>query len=430
MILGLWGGADLRIAFVIPWYGKNIPGGAESECRKIALHLKDAGIKVEILTTCVKDFYSDWNENYHKEGEEIIDGLMVRRFKVRKRDTKRFDAINYKLMNTDMGRLKMLQLYETEISPISRDEEDVYINEMINSPDLYNYILQTQKDYDFFIFIPYMFGTTYFGSKACKEKAILIPCLHDEGYAYMSIYRDMFKKAKGIIFLARAEQMLAERLYGRALNGITLGGGVDTDINCDGQRFSKKYSIEPPYILYTGKKDTGKNTSLLIDYFCRYKSKNENGRLKLILIGSGKVYIPKEYSRDIIDLGFMQSQDKYDAYKAALCLCQPSINESFSLVVMESWCAGTPVLVHGDCDVTKEFCIESNGGLYFSNYAEFSEALDFLMNNPAIREEMGQNGKLFVKKNFSWDMITAKFITALEGWKKDECRSSPAHVQS
>lgn len=420
----------MKIAFVIPWYGKDIAGGAESECRKTALHLKKAGINVGILTTCVRDSYSNWNENYHKEGEEIIEGMIVRRFKVRKRDTKRFDAINYKLMNTDMRRLKMLQLYEPEISPISRDEEDVFINEMINSPDLYNYISQTQKDYDFFIFIPYMFGTTYFGSKACKEKAILIPCLHDEGYAYMSIYREMFQKARGIVFLSMAEQELKKRLYGDSLNGILLGGGVDAEFECDGQRFLKKYSIEPPFILYAGRKDTGKNTPLLIDYFCRYKSKNENSKLKLILIGSGKICIPKGYSRYIFDLGFIESQDKYDAYKAALCLCQPSINESFSLVVMESWCAGTPVLVHAGCEVTREFCIESNGGLYFSNYAEFTEAVDFLMNNSTIREGMGENGHLFVKKNFSWDVIITKLITTLEAWKKNECRSSPAHAQS
>jgi len=416
----------LKIAFVIPWYGKGIPGGAENECRKTALNLKTAGFDVEILTTCVKDFHSNWNENYHSEGVEVIEGLPVRRFKVRRRDTKRFDAVNYKLMNTDMAWLRRNRVSNPVCSPVSADEESIYINEMINSPALYDYIESFREHYDFFIFIPYMFGTTYFGSMRCRERAILIPCLHDESYAYMSVYKEMFKKTRGIIFNAKAEGRLAERLYGAGLNGVIAGGGIDTEFGCEGKRFLNKYSIDSPFILYAGRKDTGKNTHLLVDYFCRYKEMNQNNSLKLVLIGSGSISIPAR--QDIINLGFMPEQDKYDAYAAALCLCQPSVNESFSIVVMESWAAGTPVMVHGGCEVTRDFCIESNGGLYFSSYAEFAECIVFLMENSDIKDKMGQNGRDFVKNNFSWDVITGKLIAAMKGWKGDDIRntSNPA----
>lgn len=43
------------IAFVIPWFGFDIPGGAEMELKGLVSHLHDAGVKVEILTTCVKE---------------------------------------------------------------------------------------------------------------------------------------------------------------------------------------------------------------------------------------------------------------------------------------------------------------------------------------------------------------------------------------
>lgn len=419
----------MKIAFVIPWYGKDIPGGAESECRKTALHLKEYGLDVEILTTCVKDFHSDWNKNYHKEGAEIIEGITVRRFGVKKRDTSMFDAVNYKLIHTDMRGLKAKRFSDPSLSPVSKEDEDIYINEMVNSSALYEYIAQSQSDYDFFIFIPYMFGTTYFGSLACKDKAVLIPCLHDESYAYMAIYKEMFQSARGIIYHSHAEQRLANRLYGVESNGILLGEGVDTEFNGDGQRFLQKYSIEPPFILYTGRKDPGKNTPLLVDYFCRYKDRNNN-RLKLVLMGSGSVNIPWKNKKDIINLGFVAPQDKYDAYYAAFCLCQPSLNESFSLVLMESWAAGTPVMVHGGCEVTKDFCIESNGGLYFSSYAEFAECLWFLMDKPQLRNEMGQNGSKYVKGHFAWGKITNRLISVLEEWKKDARRSSPVTTQS
>jgi len=86
----------VKIAFVIPWYG-DIPGGAEHECRGTAENMMTRGIDVEILTTCVKDFLSDWNTNYYKEGIYELNGVPIRRFEVRKRNTRLFDKINFKL---------------------------------------------------------------------------------------------------------------------------------------------------------------------------------------------------------------------------------------------------------------------------------------------------------------------------------------------
>lgn len=143
-----------RIAFVIPWFGKNIPGGAESACRDITKRLKKSGIDVEILTTCVKEFASDWNVNFYKEGNELIYDVVVKRFKVRKRNTYEFDKINYKLINN---------------IKITKDEEKIFFQEMINSPDLYKYIKTNADSYKCFVYIPYMFGTTYFGVKACPK---------------------------------------------------------------------------------------------------------------------------------------------------------------------------------------------------------------------------------------------------------------------
>ena len=111
-----------KIGFVIPWYADNIPGGAEMELREVTLHLHNAGINVEILTTCVKEFGADWSVDYYPEGEDkTVNGIPVRRFKVRKRNTGAFDSVNAKLMS-GMG--------------VTADEEDVFLEEMVNSPAL------------------------------------------------------------------------------------------------------------------------------------------------------------------------------------------------------------------------------------------------------------------------------------------------------
>jgi glycosyltransferase involved in cell wall biosynthesis len=402
----------MKVAFVIPWYG-DIPGGAENECKRTAENLHKNGIDVEILTTCVKEFLSDWNNNFYREGVYGVNGITVRRFRVRQRDTRLFDRINYKLMHNQ------------KVSP---REELEYITEMINSDNLYKYISDNKSQYDYFLFIPYMFGTTYFGSNICPERSILIPCLHNESYAYMGIFKEMFEGVEGLIFLSEPEMKLAEKLYDlNGINTIVMGGGIDADLEFNGKRFKEKYRIEDDFILYAGRRDAGKNVPMLIDLFCKYKELHNNP-LKLVLIGSGDIRIPGKHKMDIIDLRFIPEQEKHDAYAASAVLCQPSINESFSIVLMESWLCGTPVLVHADCEVTKHHCIKSNGGLYFGEFDEFEECLNFFIHNPDIARKMGTNGRQYVLDNYNWDKIVNKYKKVFDDWGDHSANPSDTHL--
>jgi glycosyltransferase involved in cell wall biosynthesis len=386
----------MKVAFVIPWYG-NIPGGAESECRTTAEHLAARGVEVEILTTCVKEFLSDWNTNHYPEGIYHEGGLMVRRFPVRKRNTRKFDRINYKLIHA---------------MAISPEEESIFIREMINSTALCKYIQDHGNEYDYFFFIPYMFGTTYFGAQIHPAKSILIPCLHDESYAYLEIYKPLFRSVRTILYNTGPEKDLCNRIMAPEGNQVVMGIGVDTTIGYDARRFADTFGITDPFILYAGRRDPGKMVDELIRYFTRYLEETGSA-LKLVLIGKGEITIPRGYSDRVIDLGFLPVQDKYDAYAAASVFCMPSLNESFSLVMMESWLCGAPNLVNGGCEVTKSHCIRSNGGLYYGDYEEFEACLSYLMTHPDIRVRMGENGRRYVQKEYDWDIIMNRYLSLL-----------------
>ncbi len=384
------------IAFVIPWYGVNIPGGAESLCRNVVQNLHAKGISVEVLTTCVKEFNSNWNTNHFKQGRYTVNNIPVQRFEVRKRDVTAFNYVNSKLMNS---------------IPISLGEEEVFLNEMVGSPSLYEYIKSNQSEYHCFVFIPYMFGTTYWGVKQCPDKSVLVPCFHDESYAHMKMIKEMTESAKGVIFNSKAEADLAGRIYNISGKRDIIGMGIEVESSytADSTRFHKKYKIDSDFLLYAGRKDKGKNVDQLIEYFIKYKNKRNND-LKLILIGDGIVFIPDKFVDSIINLGFVPAEDKLDAYSAASLFCNPSKNESFSIVIMESWLAGTPVLVNSECEVTKNFCIESSGGLYYANSEEFDECLDIILANRNLAHQLGLKGKEYVEDNYSWDVITDKYI--------------------
>jgi len=388
----------MKIAFVPPWYGRNIPGGAEAEVRRTAEHLHSAGIAVEVLTTCVRDFHSDWSRNFHRAQVTEENSVTVRRFPVQRRKRGAFDAVNWKLMHDQ---------------PVTQEEERIYVEESVRSPALEQYIAEHADSY-LYVFIPYMFGTTYWGLRACEGKALLIPCLHDEAYARMSVFRDMFQQVQKLILHVEAEQRLADSLYGLpSSRSIVLGEGVDTDWDAQADDFLEKYGLTPPFILYAGRKSQGKNVDTLIDYFQRYRRSHQR-EADLVLIGSGTPGDSWHQDSHVHDLGFVPVEDKCNAYAAAAVLCQPSLRESFSLVIMEAWLAGTPVLVHGACDVTREHCIHSNGGLYFSSYAEFEVCLDLLLEHKNLNTKLGANGRRYVLENYSWNTITERYRRLFE----------------
>lgn len=384
-----------KIGFVIPWYGEDIPGGAEMELREVATHLQRAGMDVEILTTCVREFSADWNENYYSAGTAVVEDIAVRRFPVRRRDTAAFDRVNRRLM---------------EGQHLSLQEEKTFVEEMVNSPQLYEYLKDASDDYALYVFIPYMFGTTYYGMQTCPEKSVLIPCFHDEAYLYLRLFRQAYIQARGIIYNAMPEMELANKVYDfTTTEQICMGIGMDTNICADADAFRKAYRIQKPFLLYAGRKDAGKNVHTLLRYFAEYKQRHGDSDLQLVLIGGGSIEIPASVRDDVYDLGFVSRQDKYDAMAAAELLCQPSHNESFSLVIMESWLCERPVLVHSQCAVTRDFARRANGGLYFRNYFEFEGCVQYILTHPEQARTMGQNGGAFVRENFDWDVIVEKY---------------------
>jgi len=382
----------MKIAFVVPWYGENIPGGAEALCRNYVKQLVKRGCEVEVLTTCVKDFQSNWNESYFNEDDYVEKGVPVKRFQIKKGNHKVFNEINDKLIHR---------------TRISVREERLWMSEGINSNRLYEYIADNHTKYKF-IFIPYCFPIAYYGMRASNNKGFLLPALHNEGYAYMRLTNHLFQNAEGLIFNTKTEKDFAEKIY--SLNGkrnIVLGVGINTDIKANPEKFREKFGIDPKFILYAGRKDKTKNVHSLIKLFDRY-SRDEKKNIKLVLIGNGTIELPENDA--IVDLGFLSEEDKYNVFGAAEVLCQPSLNESFSIVMTEAWFLGKAVIVDARCDVTRNHCIEANGGLYYSDYYEFREILNYLLDKPDVAKVMGENGRRFVLKNYQWNDIIGKFV--------------------
>src|SRR5262245_33679330 len=85
-----------RVSFVIPRYGAEGVGGAETLTRGLAEHLATSGTVVEVLTTCARDHLT-W-ENAHAPGVTVEQGVVVRRFPVKPRNTRVFAWLHQRIL--------------------------------------------------------------------------------------------------------------------------------------------------------------------------------------------------------------------------------------------------------------------------------------------------------------------------------------------
>jgi glycosyltransferase involved in cell wall biosynthesis len=113
-------------------------------------------------------------------------------------------------------------------------------------------------------------------------------------------------------------------------------------------------------------------------------------------------------------MGFLSEQDKHDAYAAADLFVQPSLLESFSIVLMEAWLQGTPALVHRACSVTADHSLRSGGGLAFDTFGTFAAALDLLLARPTWRRTLGERGRDYVLQTCDWAGVARRTAAALQ----------------
>ncbi|MEM7798538.1 MAG: glycosyltransferase family 4 protein [Chloroflexota bacterium] len=326
--------------------------------------------------------------------------MTVRRFPVLRRDKAAFDAVNHKIMSQQA---------------ITLEEEGIFLEEFIRSPELIGWIRANRSAYIFF-FIPYLFPTTYWGLSAAPESSVLIPCMHDEGYASLDLLRAILPQAQRVVCHTQSEIEFMQSLFKISNHQIRkIGVGINTNFRGDGDRFRAQYRLQDtPFVLYAGRRDFGKNIPQLLADWTYFKRRSGHPA-KLVLMGPGqKAHIPYRIRGEVIDLGYLSRESKWDAFAAADVFVMPSFKESFSIVLMASWLMGTPAIVNGRCDVTVEHARRSNGGLFYNSTQEFMACLNWLFKHPLNGKTMGQNGRQYVLEHFTWPQITAAYIGLIE----------------
>jgi glycosyltransferase involved in cell wall biosynthesis len=394
-----------RIAFVVQRYGVEVNGGAESLCRWVAERLQKY-FAVEVLTTCALDYLS-W-DNYYPAGATTVNAMPVRRFPTdAPRDMSKFNAFARRLF----ARPQRALLEELEWIRL----QGPYSSELLE------YIKDHAEEFDLFLFVTYSYLTTFVGLQLVPDKSLLLPTAHDEPQFHFSAFQPLFHLPQGIIYCTAEERRLVQQTWHNhqvpscvAGVGIAPQNGRPAADKSDAPSLKtaevfEKFRLDPsvPYLLYIGRIDVMKGCRELIQHFLTYLDER-SAELHLVLVGKQTMDLPAH--PQIHPLGFVSDAEKDAILRQAAVCVNPSEYESLSLVILEAWQAGIPVLVNGASDVLVEHCIASNGGLYYTNYDEFALCLDVLLSDQAARSAMGDQGQQYVAEHYSWDTVEQTYV--------------------
>lgn len=389
----------MKLAFVVQRYGHAINGGAELHARYIAERLARHA-DVEVLTTCAVDYVS-W-KNELPEGVDKVNNVPVRRFRVKhERDPIAFGRLSERVFN--------------QAHSIG-DELDWLDAEGPTSPALLDYVGAHANDYDFFIFFSYRYYHAYHGVRVVAPRAILVPTAERDSAVGLSIFKSVFRNVRGLMYNSPEERAMIQAIAANQdVPGVVVGVGSEVPANPQPTRFRQKFDIRGPFAVYVGRIDANKGCQELFDFFTAYLQEAA-GRLTLVLIGNSLLEIPKHPR--IRHLGFLEDVDKFDAIAASELLIMPSYFESLSMVALEAWALGRPVLANAKCDVLKGQCIRSNAGLYYDNQSEFVESLRAIEHNKWVAGSLGKNGRQYFRDYYDWPVIEKKYLDMIDRLSK------------
>lgn len=388
--------AERRLAFVPPRYGNDVVGGSESVLREAAHGLAGRGWEVEVLTTCARSHYT-W-QNAYPPGSFADGAVTVHRFlTVHDGDKLARDTIE--------GHIQLGL-------PVSADEQRVWLNGHFRVPELFHHLLRHAGDYRAVVLSPYLFWTTVNCSVVAPAKTVVVPCLHDEHYAYLDLFRPVLGDSGQVWFLSEPEHDLAHRLGPLAPHRVT-GAGVHVPDRYDPQGWRRRRGVSRPFILYAGRREGGKGWDELLGAYTR--AVVDHGLdLDLVTMGVGPVDPAPVVASRVVDLGFVDEAEVPSVFAAAALYVQPSRNESFSRTIMEAWLAGTGVVANAASEVVAWHCRRSGAGITYADPDELVAALVLAGEHPEALGRLAGVGREYVLGEYAWPAVLDRMEAALD----------------
>jgi phosphatidylinositol alpha-mannosyltransferase len=233
------------------------------------------------------------------------------------------------------------------------------------------------------------------------------------------VFRKFFARLDSLIAVSRAARNFAYQMfpgdYRIIPNGVDLSRFGQSDkarANIHSVAADKKVTI-----LFVGRLDKRKGFLNLFNAFTKIKP--DYPHLQLKVVGPFEPEATQSYHNKaqahhvtgIEFMGYIPSERLPTIYRNADIFCAPSIGfESFGIVLLEAMAAGLPIVASDIAGYRSVITDGQEGWLVPPNQpALLANALCQLVDNPPLRQAMGQRGQQKANQ-YSWDHIVDEIL--------------------
>jgi glycosyltransferase involved in cell wall biosynthesis len=181
--------------------------------------------------------------------------------------------------------------------------------------------------------------------------------------------------------------------------------------------FRAKKGLPEQFLLYVGTLEPRKNLVTLLEAYAQVARRHDVP----LIVGGGKGWLYDAVFKRLDELGlrervqfvgYVAEEELPLWYAAATVFVFPSIYEGFGMPPLEAMACGTPVLTSNSSSLPE---VVGDAGLMAPPHdpAGFAEALDRLLGDPALRQELRERAPAQVAR-FSWRTTAERTLRAYE----------------
>jgi phosphatidylinositol alpha-mannosyltransferase len=362
----------LKIGLVSP-YDYSFPGGVVQHISHLAYYYQLWGHQVKIIAPCLKEGTTYFEEEVHPIGRPI--------------------PIPY---GGTIARLPLSPWLPAQVRRVLRKEKFDVIH--LHEP-----------------FLPMLCLSTLLQSKAVNIGTFHAYYAGAKSYRPIkSFFRRFLKRLDGKIVVSQPLYTFLNK-YAPADYRI-IPNGINIDRFQSEGPVRQEYSDNKINIVFVGRLEKRKGLEYLIRACGMLNKKFSNFRL--IVVGPGtrlkKGYqrLAKELELENIDfVGFASVDELPQYYRTADIFCAPATEgESFGIVLLEAMACGKPVIASNIEGYASVMHHNEEGLLVTPKDVEgWAEALMTLVDNRALREQMGQRGRANAEK-YSWPNVAERVL--------------------
>jgi glycosyltransferase involved in cell wall biosynthesis len=399
----------MKILHVVHAYHPS-KGGSQWLTQQLAERcVRDHGDEATVFTTTAIDTESFWQPGLHElpAGEVWVNGVHVRRFAI-------------------FNRLRWLRKWLAGIGWRLRLPANDWLRTLEQGPlclGLRKAIVDSRPDVIFATAFPlfHMYDALA-GAKRSGSPVVMLGALHLNdhwGYARANIYKAIAQSSHYIAHTEYERQHLLERGIDPSKISV-IGAGVDATqfAAANGDSLRLRYGWgDAPVVATLGKQVARKRFDRLLAAMQRVWVQRPD--VKLLIAGGRGSYtpqltaqiaaLPPQQRGQVTLLHDISEAEKPTLLAAADIFALPSPHESFGIAFVEAWACKKPV-IGAQSGAIAALIEDGVDGLLTppADDAALAQALQCLIDNPALRRSLGEAGFSKVMQRYTWPAVTSQ----------------------